>query len=259
MFRRTPTSLPSTAPPGRSGTRTGFRRPADGGGLGLRLVVPWGRPRAPLLPALGRTESLLSEAPGAPHPDGRASRRRPLRERLARRRSRAPTRPAHRRDRCPGVSSDGGPAPLPAGNSAPCRAPTAAPARRRGASPAPRRDDEPGKGGCRVFANISRHGSGLGLRLVVPWGRPRAPLPPALGKPSPCCWSRQALLTLGGSASRKRPLRRRIARCRGSSRTPPRRSAGPGRCRPARIRFSVFPRTVAPLRRRRATRLPADR
>ena len=33
---------------------------------GLRLVVPWGRPRAPLPPALG-AESLFLELPGAPH------------------------------------------------------------------------------------------------------------------------------------------------------------------------------------------------
>ena len=54
----------------------------------------------------------------------------------------------------------------------------------------------------------------MGLRLVVPWGRPRAPLLPALGKPSPFYWRRQALLTPTGRASRRRPLRRRIARHR---------------------------------------------
>ena len=74
----------------------------------------------------------------------------------------------------------------------------------------------------------SADGSGLGLRLVVPWGRPRAPLLPALGKPSPCYWRRQALLTPTGRASRKRPLQRRIARrhrrpesARPRARTPP--------------------------------------
>ncbi len=99
-------------------------------------------------------------------------------------------------------------------------------------------------------------GGGLGLRLVVPWGRPRAPLLPALGKPSPCYWRRQALLTPTGRASRKRPLRQRIARCRGYSRTPtpPARRTGPP---PARaIAAPALFRTVAPLRHRRGVSRP---
>ena len=77
----------------------------------------------------------------------------------------------------------------------------------------------------------------MGLRLVVPWGRPRAPLLPALGEPSPFYWRRQALLTPTGRASRRRPLRRRIARHR-------RRQPGPRLCPSTGPRRRPLPRSL---------------
>ena len=223
--RRTPTAtLPSRRDDEpAAGTMAKWRfaiQPRHGSGSGLRLVVPWGRPTDSHKTAARRSRVPGIGFPGNPSAPGGAGRK--WEAALAKEDS-APARDAARpRDRCSVSLEQWFPSATRRTIPLPRRTPTAT-LSFRVATPRPllattTNRARPRGTASRDSANLSRHGGGLGLRLVVPWGRPRAPLLPALGKPSPFYRRRQALLTPTGRASRKRPLRRRLARCHGRRR-----------------------------------------
>lgn len=166
--------------------------------MGLRLVVPWGRPRAPLLPCARQAESLVSELPGTPHVRHGGGKWDAALE---------------------GQDSAGCPAP-PGGGTAP-GSPMGPLARAsqhtaalRAQSPVgvSRQNPRPGSG-TRPFGgegSAARRGLrvGSGLRLVVPWCRPCGlPANPLLGEAE----SRSGFQASSPEGSGMRPLLRSVA------------------------------------------------